>query len=591
MCGLLTGNSDRVEVEWKYILKLHPDESQRPRPSANAKPLPEHLKESDASLDITNRTDGVPDMGDPFHDPHSEQKWAEWHTAPEVTRSPAKIDFSKENRLWYYLGKPSTEARPQYTENPARRRNNPKSNFLDTVKPPPPPVPAFAQRSYPASYPIKPAPIAIPPRTPMQQQMQPASRPYNYKPKESYMTTWKSPVYNPDTRKNPNSPVAHQPNVSYDHRPPSQGYGQAYQGYHHHRAPSNAIPQPQPQQQQQQFQYLPYVPPQAHPSSNWKAQSATPGPMLNGIDQYAHPMQPQASHSQPYPSQPNNHSPRQLPPYPFSQSAGQNTRPNFSPSPYGAVSQAPSGRASVSNMLSNPTGTPKPPMYATTPSLPVVHAAQTPTEYLTYVMQYPYLKNAYLRRAKTYVSPYSSSGGFTESWMPKVSNPSTPTAIAPRPSGPNPQAYYHGQHPPPGLPAPKPTAQFQSSDAFQRDMARTAQPAEAPKWEQMLKQLATSTGPAALPTSMAGPPQAQQYRYPPPPSRSSMSYDIPRSMQAMQSHSPPLPPPRDLRRPTPSPISDDGKGVVAVPGAQGNPGLPPLQPAPQGHSGETWRYT
>src|SRR5689334_21375461 len=125
----LTISSDRVEVEWKYILKLHPDESQRPKPSANAKPLPEHIKESDASLDITNRTDGVPDMGDPFHDPNAEQKWAEWNTAPDVTRRPAKVDFSKENRLWYYLGKPSTEARPHYTEDPAKPRNNPKSNF------------------------------------------------------------------------------------------------------------------------------------------------------------------------------------------------------------------------------------------------------------------------------------------------------------------------------------------------------------------------------------------------------------------------------------------------------------------------------
>ena len=338
-------DGDRVEVEWKYILKLHPDESQRPKPSANAKPLPEHLKESDASLDITNRTDGVPDMGDPFHDPHSEHKWAEWHTAPEVTRKTAKVDFSKEDRLWYYLGKPSTEARPQYTENPAKPRNNPKSNFLDTVKPPPPPVPVFAQRSYPASYPIKPAPIAMPPRTPMQQQIQPASRPYQYKPKESYMTTWKSPVYNPDTRKNPNSPVAHQPNVSYDHRPPSQGYGQAYQGYHHHRAPT------QVQQQSQQYQYHPYVPPQAHSTSNWKAQTATSGPMLNGIDQYAHLVQSKALPAYPHPSQSNTHSP-QLPPYPYSQGSGQGTRPNFSPGSYSPVGQVPSGRASISNMLS-----------------------------------------------------------------------------------------------------------------------------------------------------------------------------------------------------------------------------------------------
>lgn len=539
-------------------------------------------------------------MGDPFHDPHSEQKWAEWHTAPQVTQRIAKVDFSKENRLWYYLGKPSTEARPQYTEDPAKPRNNPKSNFLDTVKPPAPPVPAFAQRSYPASYPIKPAPIAMPPRTPYQQQSQPASKPYTYKPKESYMTQWKSPVYNPDTRKNPNSPVAHQPNVSYDHRPPSQPYGQAYQGYHSHRIPGQAQTQPQPQPAPpQQYQYHPYVPPQAHSTSNWKAQPSVPVPMANGPDRYAQPMPPAATSSHSYPSQPNPRSPPPLPPYPYSQGTGQPATPDYSPSPYGSAAQAPSGRASISNMLSNPSGTPKPPMYATAPSIPVVHAAQTPTEYLNYILHFPYLKNAYLRRAKTYVSPYSNypGGGFTESWMPKVSNPSTPTTIAPRSAGPTPpQPYYHGPlQPGPSLPAPRPTAQFQSSDAFQRDMARTTQPAEAPKWEQMLKQLATATGsspgPTALPTPTAGPPQMMHPHYPAPTSRSGAAYDLPRSLQPAPTHTAPLPPPRDLRRPTPSPISDDGKGVVAMPTENGGSTLPPLQNVPQGPGAETWRYS
>jgi hypothetical protein len=181
----LTVYSDRCEVEWKYLLKLDPEESQRPKPSANAKPLPEHLKENDASLDMSNRTDGVPEMGDPFLDPNSEHKWAEFNTAPAVTRRCAKVDLGKENRLWFYLGKTSTEARPQYTENITRPQHNPKSNFLDTVRPPPPAIQTFQHRTYPATYPIKPAPLAMPPRTPVQESM----RPYAYKPKESMIHT------------------------------------------------------------------------------------------------------------------------------------------------------------------------------------------------------------------------------------------------------------------------------------------------------------------------------------------------------------------------------------------------------------------
>ena len=523
-------------------------------------------------------------MGDPFHDPNSEQKWAEWHTAPEVTQRLLKVDFSKENRLWYYLGKPSTEARPQYTEDPAKPRNNPKSSFLDTVKPPPPPVPAFNRPSYPTSYPIKPAPIAVPPRTPMQQQIQP-NRPYQYKPKEAMMTSWKSPVYNPDTRKNPNSPVAHQPNVSYDHRVPTSPYGQApYQGYHSHR--------PSQPPQQQQFQYHPYVPPQSYSTSTWKAQPAASGPsLLNGIDQYAHTSQSNKA----LPPYPYSQSPRQLPPTHYTQGSGQDVAPAYSPP--GPQSQTPShGRSSISSMLSNPTGTPKPPMYAIAPSSSVVYAAQSPTEYLIYVMNYPYLKNAYLRRAKTYVSPYSLDGRIAPEWMPKpaplqASGP--PAAIAPKHITPNgsapPQGYYHGP-PLPGLPAPRPSAQFQSPDAFQREMARAPQSAEAPKWDLMLKQLATSTGQTAVPTERAPLPQAPQQRYPPQGPRSSLSYELPKSMQSVQNHTPPLLPSREPQRPTPSPISDDGKSVVDT--STHKPVLPPLQSAPhQVHGGETWRYT
>jgi hypothetical protein len=564
----LTDNSDRVEVEWKYILKLHPDESQRPKPSANAKPLPEHLKENDASLDITNRTDGVPEMGDPFHDPNSQHKWAEWYTAPQVTQKLARVNLKKDNQLWYYLGKPSTEARPQYTENLVIPRNNPKSSFLDTVKPPPPPVPAFQRTSYPASYPIKPVPIAVHPHTPMQQSYD--NRPYNYKPKEQMATSWKSP-YQPDTRKNPNSPVAHQPNVSYDHRMPTGPYGQpTYQGYHSHRPP-------QPPQQQP-VQYQPYVPPQSYSTASWKAQPATSGPLLSGIDKYAQPSPHTALPPYPYAQ-----SPRQQPPSPYSPGPGQTNTPSYGPPR--RMSQAPSnGRAPISNMLSNPTGPPKPPMYAITPSSNIIHAAQSPTEYLSHVMNYPYLRNCYLRRTKTYFSPYSLDGGIAPQWMPKqhVSrSQGAPTAIAPRPIAPSGGMGYYGQPmATPGLPAPRPSAQFQSPDAFQREMAKTQHTAEAPKWEQMLKQLATSTGPTGMPS------QHSQPRYPPSGPRSSLSYDLPRSMQGMQT---PTPSQREPQRPTPSPISDDGNGgLVAVPSV-----LPPLQPQPQAgvHSGETWRYS
>lgn len=552
---VLTNESDRIEVEWKYLLALDPVDSERPKPSANAKPLPEHLKENDASLAITNRTDGVPEVGDPFQDPNAEQKWAEFNTAPEVTLRVAKVDFSKPERLWYYLGKTSTEARPQYTEDPAKPKHNPKSNFLDTVKPAPLPIPAFERRSYPASYPIKPSPVSIP-RTPMQSQARPTEKPYQYKPKVE--TTYR-PVYNysPDTRKNPNSPVAHQPNVVYDHRAttPQYGYPSHSNTYNHHR-PSTT------------FHH--YVPPQTSASStSWKP---TSGPMLSGIDQYAPTNQ---STLPPYPyyqaSAPN--APRQVPPVPYSQSQPPATSRNAAP---------------LANVLSNPAGASKSPMYANAPSS--ISTTQSPlsqSEYLAYVTKYPYLKNAFLRRAKTYISPYSPDGGFTPEWMPKPPGSTITTpGIAPRPlssSSSNRPAQGLGLSftggPPPGLPPPRPMPQFQSPDAFQRDMAKAPIPATPVRWESMMKQLNKPTVPGnpSNPTTPLDPALHPKSSTPP-----------------VLSTTPPLPPPNEPQRPIPSPISDAPKSPKRPeysPISDDGKGPANKATLPQIHSGETWRYS
>lgn len=586
---ILTICSDRVEVEWKYLLALDPAESERPKPSANAKPLPQHLKENDASLAITNRTDGVPQLGDSFHDPNSTQKWAEFHTAEEVLQKFAKVNLSKPNQLWYYLGKTSTEARPQYTENPTNKTHNPNSIFLDTVKPAPLPIAPIERRPYPASFPMKPGAVAIP-RTPIQPRIEPHilphnqqhhvqqnGRPYQYKPRVE--TTYRAPVYNysPDSRKNPNSPVGHQPNVVYDHRATAPQYGHPpYQNsYHSHRPP-------------QAFHH--YAPPQASQVSQAsqaafagpKPPSAS-GPLLNGISQYAPASSANSATSSnqtlppyPYYQPPPSNTSRQLPQFPPSQPENQNPRPVYSPhaqhtpQSHGSVRSA----APLANILSKP-----PPRTSNTP----MYAPLPPTEYLAHVMKYPYLKNAFLRRAKTYISPYSPDGGFTPDWMPKPAN--GPTAGASRPPmPPNPNVPTQGlRGPPPSLPPPgRPMPQFQSPDAFQRDMAKAPAFQEGmPKWESMMKQLASSRGPAA-PNNPALDPRLDSRIDPMLDPRLAAPL-LPGGMP--KSYVPPLPPPNDMRhmpspkRPEYSPISDDGNGRTT-----------PLQPS-QIHAGETWRYT
>ncbi|KAF1810090.1 hypothetical protein P152DRAFT_475936 [Eremomyces bilateralis CBS 781.70] len=138
----LLPSGDSVEVEWKYLLVLAPSDSLRPKPSANAVQLPDHLSSSNAALDPSNRKDGVPTIDTPFHDPNAPQKWAEFVACdqdsagrPLCNPAQTKVDLAKPEQLWFYLGKTSTEARAQFTHDLRIRTHNTKSNFLDLVRP------------------------------------------------------------------------------------------------------------------------------------------------------------------------------------------------------------------------------------------------------------------------------------------------------------------------------------------------------------------------------------------------------------------------------------------------------------------------
>jgi hypothetical protein len=594
---------------------------------------------------MANRTDGVPEIGDPFHDPNSMQKWAEFNTAPEVKQRVPKIDVNKENRLWYYLGKTATEARPQYTEDLAKPRHNIKSSFLDAVKPSPRPIPPFDRRSYPASYPIQPSPLSNAQRTPLQPNIRPAAAPimttsskaYQYKPRE-LTTAYKTPGYNhpTETWKNPNSPVAHQPNVVYDYRAtaPQYGHPSYSNGYHQYRPPQQSQPPVQ--------QYHGYAPPQSYQSNGWKPPTTSAAP-LPDIDQYAQSQQ--LAHAlPPYPyyhtETPSN--PRQLPPFPYSHAQGstQGSTQGHTQSPaqgppgptqgsghrpaydsrahHTPVSQAQSssrGPAPMSSMLGTIERPNNPPMYADTPPSSCLSTAPAPLssiDYIVHVSQYPYLKNAFLRRAKTYISPYSPIGGFTPEWRPQVgstsiSGPNLTATRAPsasRPAQPNQGlglSNLGGPPAPPSLPISmsRPVPQFQSQDAFQRDLSRAPAPPAGgmANWEHRFKQLGAS-GPPSLPPSLAASPQIPLSR------PSNLSHETKNGTTPVRSHTPTLPPPNESQRPIPSPlseasrspkrpeyspISDDGKG----PGSN-RPALPPLVSLQNGDvlpSGETWRYT
>jgi hypothetical protein len=148
-----------------------------------------------------------------------------------------KVDFEKAEQVWYYLGKTSTEARAQYTHDPAKKINNPKSNFLESVKPPPAPLASPYQRkpampytpgyqppqSQYGMYPGRPNYPVYTPQHPQLQQRRP-ERAYTYKPKTEV-----------------------QPNLYAQHQVPPYPYGQQVnqwlsQGFQAHQAQKSRSP-------------------------------------------------------------------------------------------------------------------------------------------------------------------------------------------------------------------------------------------------------------------------------------------------------------------------------------------------------------
>lgn len=110
-------------------------------------------------------------------------RWEEFDTC-KAFHNPqqVKVDLSKPRKLWFYLGKYSTEAKAQYTGDLAVRKNDASANFLESVRiasitAAPPPVP---RRSYPASHPFNQNAINAASANHVTQQPKPLTNAYTY---------------------------------------------------------------------------------------------------------------------------------------------------------------------------------------------------------------------------------------------------------------------------------------------------------------------------------------------------------------------------------------------------------------------------
>ena len=180
-------HSDKIEIEYKWILIFDPVNSQLPIPSENAKPLPPELAQKSRTT-AEHPSNNNPKADEPFGDPQSKLIWSEFNTCKTI-RNPhqVKVDVFKPKKLWFYLGKTSTEAKAQYTGDLAVRRNDPTANFLESVRIATAAAALPPRRSFPASYPtgvnMHAVNAARPPRSYIQPaNLQPTKPPINRAP-------------------------------------------------------------------------------------------------------------------------------------------------------------------------------------------------------------------------------------------------------------------------------------------------------------------------------------------------------------------------------------------------------------------------
>lgn len=186
----LTDPSERVEIEYKWLLLPDASDYHLPKASASAIAMPKSFKDREMLKTTERLADDLPRADDPFV---KGATWAEFK-CERIPRNLAqvKVDLEKDDQLWYYLGKTSTEAKAQFTEDPAKPRNNLKGHFLDTI---PKPMPTVPRQSYAATYPSglsqvhtalnTPRPAIRPPQPSYTQNLSKPEKPYQYKPRSS----------------------------------------------------------------------------------------------------------------------------------------------------------------------------------------------------------------------------------------------------------------------------------------------------------------------------------------------------------------------------------------------------------------------
>ena len=394
--------SDKIEIEYKWLLIFDPVNSQLPIPSENAKPLPPELAQKSRTT-AEHPSNDNPKADEPFGDPQSKLIWSEFNTCKTI-RNPlqVKVDVFKPRKFWFYLGKTSTEAKAQYTGDLAVRRNDPTANFLESVRIATAAAALPPRRSFPASYPAGVKMYAVNASRPTRAYIQPA----NLQPNKSQIN--RAPVMQDRTY---HGKYAITDPVPHNYKARVGGHVDS-QALHNQRTfQQNASRQ----SSQQPYNTQNYQNSETYSSYGYRAPPAPMGSVAPTAPMKATASQrPSSLHADIY---------------------GHSTAQSYHPQQQERHSRP---QAPVANMMGDGTTVPKNPFsrppsaHKPTPAYGnIVERLKKASGESTVPLpeKYVYLHEADKLRPAVYQSPYAAEGGFTPAYQP---NPTAPSQGRPK---------------------------------------------------------------------------------------------------------------------------------------------------------------
>ncbi|KAF2478732.1 hypothetical protein BDY17DRAFT_349761 [Neohortaea acidophila] len=409
-------DGDRLEVEYKYLLVLDPEDSQRPKPSASALPMPEGMNKK--AVSINNRQDGVPIQDEPFHN-NPDYKWHDFynhHTPPPgylnvQFQAPMKLEVNidKPDQLYFYLGEASTEAKCFFSDKPGSKEIVAKANFMDRMQPKAPSqpfrpsgygqLPKLTPKSAAAPQPIRShKPYIYKPRTPLE------PRGFMYQVDRQALANQRSFLAESVPARG-SAPSSLQ-QMTNAFQLPRYGFEGAGAG-----SPPGSSSGPLrafPTEQYYSMKMLPAAYPGQHSGFTQAARRESQGaqtmtkPDLGYTPNYQsiREQQAQMKQSQAGASMTNGASASGL---------------AMPPNPYEHHGSRPS--SSLDSSYQSPYATPLMPGTTQARSSTTKEGPPTDEEYLANLRRYPYLLKSYCRKPKVYESPYPLGGGFNSAYL------------------------------------------------------------------------------------------------------------------------------------------------------------------------------